>query len=149
MTNEVEIQIVEDDDGHAKLIEKNLKRGGIRNKVTRFKDGEDVLKFYFEGGKARKLNGQRFVMLLDIRMPKVDGIKVLRRMKADDELQKVPIIMITTTDDPQEVDKCHELGCSCYIKKPVNADRFIEAMVQLGLFLLIIEVPGINGAKKK
>jgi len=149
MKNEVEIQIVEDDDGHAKLIEKNLNRGGIRNKVTRFKDGEDVLKFYFESGKARKLNGQRFVMLLDIRMPNVDGIEVLRRMKADDELQKVPIIMITTTDDPQEVDKCHELGCSCYIKKPVNAEKFIEAMVQLGLFLLIIEVPGINGVQKK
>ena len=86
--------------------------------------------------------------MLDIRMPKVDGVEVLRQLKQDPELTKIPVTMITTTDDPREVEECHLLGCSNYITKPVDYNKFVEVIRQLGLFLLVVEVPKINGESK-
>ena len=88
-----------------------------------------------------------YLVLLDIRMPKVDGIEVLRRIKEDQELRKLPVIMLTTTDDMREVQRCHELGCNVYIQKPVDYDRFAEAIRRLGLFITLLLVPPVNGAR--
>lgn len=145
MKKEVMILIAEDDEGHVALIQKNLKRAGIVNDIAVFKDGEEILNFLFRRGSGlhRKPNSP-YLLLLDIRMPKIDGIEVLRQVKEDKELCKMPTIMITTTDDPREVEKCHEMGCSVYIVKPVNYDKFVEVIKQLGLFLLIVELPVIN-----
>jgi CheY-like chemotaxis protein len=88
------------------------------------------------------------VLLLDIRMPKVDGIQVLEQVKADPELRKLPVVMITTTDDPREVERCHSLGCSNYIAKPIDYEKFVNAIRQLGLFLAVVQVPTINGEGK-
>jgi CheY-like chemotaxis protein len=93
-------------------------------------------------GPHRNLDSS-YLLLLDIRMPKVDGVEVLRQLKADDELRKLPVIMLTTTDDPREVQRCHALGCSSYIVKPVDYDRFAEAIKNLGLFISLVEVPRI------
>ena len=79
------------------------------------------------------------------RLAAVDGVEVLRRVKEDQRLKKMPVIMITTTDDPREVVHCHELGCSNYITKPIEYDNFVEAIRQLGLFLMVVEVPEIDG----
>jgi CheY-like chemotaxis protein len=79
-------------------------------------------------------------------MPKVDGVDVLRRVKASPDLRKMPVVMITTTDDPQEVDRCHDLGCSSYITKPIDYDKFVAAIRQLGLFLMVVKLPQINGS---
>jgi CheY-like chemotaxis protein len=145
MEKEVTILIAEDDDGHAALIRKNLQRAGIHNEILRFTDGQEVLDFLFaEGEGPHRQHGAPYVLLLDIRMPKVDGIEVLRRIKADPELCKLPVIMLTTTDDPREIEKCHEMGCSSYITKPIIYDNFVHAIRQLGLFLLIVEVPKLN-----
>lgn len=149
MKKEVIVLIAEDDDGHATLIEKNLRRAGLLNEIIRFKDGQETLDFLFEKGKAKKRkHDMSYLLLLDIRMPKVGGIEVLRQIKADKELKKLPIIMITTTDDPREVEKCFELGCSNYITKPIEYESFMEAIRQLGLFLLVVEVPIIDGNGK-
>jgi CheY-like chemotaxis protein len=78
-------------------------------------------------------------------MPKLDGVEALAQVKADPELRKMPVIMITTTDDPKEVEKCHSLGCSNYITKPVDYEAFVNAIRQLGLFLSVVQVPKING----
>ncbi len=146
MHKEVEIIVAEDDEGHAGLIKANLARGGIVNNVLHLKDGQEVLDFLFqEGDGPHRKSGSSYVLLLDIRMPKVDGVGVLKKLKADPELNKIPVIMITTTDDPREVDRCHALGCNNYITKPVAYDNFVNAVKQLGLFLSIIEVPKING----
>jgi CheY-like chemotaxis protein len=150
MKKEVIVLIAEDDDGHATLIEKNLRRAGLLNEIIRFKDGQETLDFLFEKGKgSHRKHDMAYLLLLDIRMPKVDGVEVLRQVKAEKGLRKLPIIMITTTDDPREVELCHELGCSNYITKPIDYDNFMEAVRQLGLFLLVVEVPKIDGNGNK
>ena len=88
-----------------------------------------------------------YLLLLDIRIPKMDGIEVLRQVKQDEELRKLPVIMLTTTDDPREVEVCHNLGCSNYIVKPVDFDKFAEVLSRLGLFLKIVQVPQLNGVQ--
>jgi len=78
-------------------------------------------------------------------MPRVDGVEVLRQVKADPELRKLPVIMITTTDDQREVDRCHVLGCSSYLTKPIEYERFVEVVRHLGLFLAVVQIPTLNG----
>ena len=145
MTKEVVILIADDDAGHARLIEKNLLRGGLHNSVLRFEDGPDILDFLFLRGGRKRETDTPYLLLLDIRMPKVDGIEVLRQVKADPELRRLPVSMLTTTDDPREVARCHELGCSNYLVKPVDYEKFSEAIKQLGLFISLVQVPEING----
>ena len=148
MKKEVKIIIAEDDEGHATLIHKNLKRAGVLNEIIKFKDGQETLDYLFHRNqKIKRDKNVPHLLLLDIRMPKVDGIEVLRQVKQDPEIRKMPVIMITTTDDPREVEKCHELGCSNYITKPIDYEKFIDAIRKLGLFLLVVEVPSINGKK--
>ena len=146
MNNEVVILIAEDDEGHAGLIRKNLARAGIVNQLLHFKDGQEIMDFLFRKGDGlKRQSGTAYVLLLDIRMPKLDGVEVLAQVKADPELRKIPVIMITTTDDPREVEKCHALGCSNYIAKPLEYESFVNAIRQLGLFLAVVEVPKVNG----
>ena len=144
MRNEVVIAIAEDDPGHAALIERNLRRAGIQNELELFADGQEVLDFFFGTGPRTRRPDTPYLLLLDIRMPKVDGVEVLARVKADEELRKVPVIMLTTTDDPREIERCHALGCSHYITKPVDYDSFVGVLRQLGLFLLVVQVPAIR-----
>jgi CheY-like chemotaxis protein len=145
MTHQVIILIADDDAGHARLIEKNLGRAGLMNKILRFEDGQQILDFLFGRGDGPKRSADAaYFLLLDIRMPKVDGVEVLRQLKADPELRKIPVSMLTTTDDPREVERCHALGCNNYIVKPVDYDKFCEAIRQLGLFVSLVQVPEIH-----
>ena len=146
MKKEVTILIAEDDVGHAGLIRKNLGRAGIANEIIHFLDGQEVLDFLFRRGEGpHRTPGERYILLLDIRMPKCDGTEVLRQVKADTELKKIPIMMITTTDDPREVEKCHALGCNSYVTKPVEYDDFVHTIRQMGFFLAVVEIPKVNG----
>jgi CheY-like chemotaxis protein len=146
MQKEMVILIAEDDMGHAALIQKNLRRAGITNQFIHFKDGEQTLDFLFRRTQEPRLvSGTPYLLLLDIQMPRVDGVEVLRQVKQDRELKKMPVIMLTTTDDPREVEYCYSLGCSNYIAKPVDYDNFVQSIQQLGLFLLVVKVPGIDG----
>jgi CheY-like chemotaxis protein len=145
MTNEVVILIADDDPGHARLIEKNLTRAGLSNPIQRFADGQQILDFLFcRGSGLHRAPDTPYLLLLDIRMPKVDGVEVLRQVKEDPELRKIPTIMLTTTDDPREVERCHALGCSNYVVKPVDYEKFSEAIRQMGLFISLVQVPEIN-----
>jgi CheY-like chemotaxis protein len=146
MNHEVVILVAEDDEGHAGLIKKNLIRAGLVNDLQHFKDGQEILDFLFKKGDGpHRQSGVSYVLLLDIRMPKVGGTQVLEQVKADADLHRMPVIMITTTNDPREVEQCHNLGCSNYITKPVNYTDFVNAIRQLGLFLSVVEIPKING----
>jgi CheY-like chemotaxis protein len=141
------ILIVEDDEGHAILIRENLEMAGLKSPVLHFRDGQAILDFFFDSsGKAVRGHDGTYLLLLDIRMPKVDGIEVLRRIKADATLRQLPVIMLTTTDDAREVRRCHELGCNVYIQKPVDYEKFAEAIRRLGLFMSLLLVPAVGGA---
>lgn len=144
MTKEVIILIADDDVGHARLIEKNLQRAGLHNPVERFENGQEILDYLFRRGPRVRAADVSYLLLLDIRMPKVDGIEVLRQIKSDAELKKIPVLMLTTTDDPREVERCHALGCNNYVVKPVDYEKFAEAIKQLGLFISLVQVPEIH-----
>jgi CheY-like chemotaxis protein len=146
MTQEVVIIIAEDDDGHARLIEKNLARVALHNPIQRFENGQEVLDFLFRRGTGpHRRSDTAYLLLMDIRMPKVDGVEALRQIKEDSSLRQIPVIMLTTTDDPREIERCHRFGCNSYIVKPVDYDKFAEAIKHLGLFVSLVQVPEING----
>ncbi len=138
---EMIILIAEDDDGHAELIKGGLVESGVCNRMFRFSDGEEVWRFLAQkgDGESRDL-GKAYLLLLDINMPRMDGVEVLRRMKANGELKNIPVIMLTTTDDPREVEQCYQLGCNAYITKPVDFHKFTETLQRLGLFIQIVKV---------
>jgi CheY-like chemotaxis protein len=146
MNRDVVLLIADDDAGHARLIEKNLRRAGLSNQILRFADGQQILDFLFQRGDGPKRSAETpYLLLLDIRMPKVDGVEVLRQIKADAALRKISVSMLTTTDDPREVERCHALGCNNYIVKPVDYEKFSEAINKLGLFISLVQVPEIDG----
>lgn len=142
MTREVVILIADDDAGHVRLIEKNLSRAGLHNPTQRFDNGQQVLDFFFGNGSPPGPKADTsYLLLLDIRMPKVDGVEVLRRLKENARFRNIPVIMLTTTDDPREVARCHALGCNNYIVKPVDYAKFADAIKNLGLFISLVEIP--------
>ncbi|HEY8899752.1 MAG TPA: response regulator [Chthoniobacterales bacterium] len=142
--SDVVILITDDDPGHVRLIERNLKRSGLRNPVERFENGQEILDFLFCRGRRQRARDLRYLLLLDVRMPQVDGVETLRRIKSDPELKKLPVIMLTTTDDPREVERCHALGCNTYIVKPVDSERFFETINLLGQFIALMQVPEVQ-----
>lgn len=138
----VSILLAEDDDGHATLVQKNLERAGLVNGFVRLRDGQEALDYVRgEGPWAGREPRSNVLVLLDIKMPRLDGVEVLRRLKGDPRTALIPVIMLTTTDDPREVRRCYELGCSVYVTKPVDYQAFIEAIQRLGLFLQVVRVP--------
>ena len=138
---EVTILLIEDDPGHARLIEKNLKRY-VTNKIIRLSDGQQAVDFLFsEGAYAQSVRPSPLMVLLDLNMPVIDGYEVLRRMKKENHTKKIPVIILTSTEDIREVSRCYDLGCNVYIVKPVDYDKFSEAMQKLGLLISIVVVP--------
>ncbi|WP_448502387.1 response regulator [Sphingomonas sp.] len=142
MTNQqpVNIVMVEDDEGHARLIEKNIRRAGISNKIKHFADGTSALDHLFNAPDGPVMNGPALV-LLDLNLPDMSGTDILAKIKGDDRLKRTPVVVLTTTDDKVEIQRCYDLGCNVYITKPVNYESFADAIRQLGLFLSVIQVP--------
>jgi CheY-like chemotaxis protein len=140
--HEVTVVLVEDNEGHARLIEKNLRRANISNPIVKLEDGQRALDYLF--GKEGHVNTHHpppLLMLLDLNLPVVDGYRVLEKMKSDPRTKTIPIIILTTTDDIHEINRCYELGCNVYITKPVEYAQFAEAIAQLGLFLSVVMLP--------
>lgn len=149
MTTDVTILIAEDNEGHFSLIKKNLMRAGVFNEIVRFIDGQELLDFFFDGTSEGAADTRAYLLILDIRMPKVDGVRVLERIKQDERYRMIPVVVLTTTDDPLEVDRCHGLGCSMYIVKPVEYDDFVDAIRKVGQFLAIVSVPRISESESQ
>jgi len=137
---EVTILLAEDDPGHARLIEKNLRRANITNAIVNVTDGQQAIDYLFSNGRAQSL-----LVLLDLNMPVLDGYQVLERMKADERTKHIPVIILTTTNDTREISRCYELGCNVYITKPVNYEQFSDAIRKLGLFMAVLMIP--HGAR--
>jgi len=140
--HEVTILLVEDDPGHARLIEKNLRRSNITNDIITVGDGQQALDYVFgEGEYAGSERASPLLVLLDLNLPVLDGYQVLDRMKADERSKRIPVIILTTTDDTREVSRCYNSGCNVYITKPVEYEEFADAIHKLGLFLTIVSAP--------
>lgn len=136
----VNIVMIEDDEGHARLIEKNIRRAGINNEICHFTNGGEALDYLLNHAEGPKLNGPALI-LLDLNLPDMSGTDILVKVKNDEQLKRTPIVVLTTTDDQREIERCYELGCNVYITKPVNYESFADAIRQLGLFLSVIQVP--------
>ena len=138
----VTIILVEDDPGHARLIEKNVRRAGVNNTILPFTDGTAALAYLFgEDAAGKRLVQSPILVLLDLNLPDMSGTDILARIKADEMLRRAPVIVLTTTDDKQEIQRCYDLGCNVYITKPVEYESFAVAIRQLGLFLAVMQVP--------
>jgi CheY-like chemotaxis protein len=135
----VTILLIEDDPGHARLIEKNVRRAGVANEIVHVADGTSALHHLFGRGDAVK--HEQMLVLLDLNLPDMSGIDILARIKADPVLKRTPVIVLTTTDDRMEIQRCYDMGCNVYITKPVEYEGFAAAIRQLGLFLTVMRVP--------
>jgi DNA-binding response OmpR family regulator len=137
----VKILMVEDDHGHAKLIEKNIRRANISNEIVHFDAGQPALDFLFS--EETLANGP-LLILLDLNLPDMQGTDILAEVKRDDRLKRAPVVVLTTTDDKTEIQRCYDLGCNVYITKPVDYESFAAAIRQLGLFLSVMQAPEIE-----
>lgn len=142
MTETVVIAMVEDDEGHARLIEKNLRRAGVHNEIVPLTDGASAIEFLFGAdGSGLAHKGRPLLILLDLNLPDMSGIDILKRIKENEHLRVSPVIVLTTTDDKVEIQRCYDLGCNVYVTKPVDYEKFAHAIQQLGLFMYVIQVP--------
>ncbi|MFG1286694.1 response regulator [Xanthobacter versatilis] len=142
MTEHVTIVMVEDDEGHARLIEKNIRRAGVRNDILPFTDGTSAVQFLFGAdGTGREHIGRALLVLLDLNLPDMTGVEILSRIKSNEHLRRSPVVVLTTTDDKVEIQRCYDLGANVYVTKPVNYENFANAIRQLGLFFSVIQVP--------
>ena len=141
-TGEVTILLVEDDPGHARLIEKNLRRNSVRNEIVQLPDGREALDYLHSQGSYQGFTRpSRILVLLDLNLPGLDGYQVLEHLKGDPLTQRIPVVVLTTTEDHREVDRCYELGCSMFVTKPVNYTEFSDTLRRLGELLSIVKVP--------
>jgi len=134
----VVIVMIEDDEGHARLIEKNIRRAGVNNEIKHFASGTEGLEHLFS---APVREGGPLLVLLDLNLPDMQGVDILARLKSDEKLKRTPVVVLTTTDDQREIQRCYDLGCNVYITKPVEYESFAQAIRQLGLFLTVMQVP--------
>lgn len=143
MTNStpVKIVMVEDDHGHAKLIEKNIRRANIGNDIMHFDAGQPALDYLFS---PEVLANGPLLILLDLNLPDMSGTDILAEVKRDERLRRAPVVVLTTTDDKTEIQRCYDLGCNVYITKPVDYENFASAIRQLGLFLSVMQAPEIE-----
>lgn len=138
----VKIVMIEDDQGHARLIEKNIRRAGVGNEIIPFVNGTDALNYLLGDDRSGAASAKRQqLILLDLNLPDMTGIDILQKLKGNKHTKRSPIVVLTTTDDSREIQRCYDLGANVYITKPVNYEGFANAIRQLGLFVAVMQVP--------
>ncbi len=141
----VTIIMVEDDEGHARLIEKNIRRAGVNNEIIPFTNGTEALRYLMgEDGSGLVTAGRHLLVLLDLNLPDMTGVDILDKVKGNQHTRRSPVVVLTTTDDEKEIQRCYDLGANVYITKPVDYENFANAIRQLGLFFSVMQVPEIN-----
>ncbi len=138
----VAIVMIEDDEGHARLIERNIRRAGVSNELIPFTNGTEALAFLFGADGSGEVSAKKqLLILLDLNLPDMTGITILEKIKNNSHTKRSPVIVLTTTDDAREIQRCYDLGANVYITKPVDYDNFANAIRQLGLFFAVMQVP--------
>jgi two-component system, response regulator len=143
--DEVEILLVEDNPYDAELTLRALRKHNLANRVLHAQDGAEALEFVFAGGaySERRVEQTPKVILLDLKLPKVDGIEVLRRIKSDERTRSIPVVVLTSSREDRDLAGCYALGVNSYIVKPVEFEQFVKAVSDMGLYwLLLNQTPG-------
>lgn len=146
--NDVEILLVEDNPQDLELTTRALRKANLANHIQVARDGEEALEFIFCEGpySNRKIEDKPKVILLDLKLPKVDGLEVLERIKNDDRTKDIPVVVLTSSREQKDVIESYQLGVNSYIVKPVSFDQFIEAVRNLGMYwLLLNQAPRLEG----
>lgn len=140
MINEIEILLVEDNASDAEMTIDALMKNNLANKLLHVKDGAAALDFIFSEGaySNRHIENRLKVILLDLKMPKVNGIEVLQRIRADGRTKKIPVVILTFSKEDPDIKKCYELGVNSYVVKPVEFEEFQKAISGLGLYWMIV-----------
>lgn len=143
--DEAEILLVEDDAHDAELSLRALGKHNLANRVFRVKDGAEALDFIFAHGDYQHRSVEKLprVVLLDLKLPKLDGVEVLRKIRRDERTRLLPVVVLTSSREEQDIVESYELGVNSYIVKPVNFEDFIEAVANLGLYWLVLNTPPI------
>ncbi len=143
MPDPVEILLVEDNPSDVELTLRSLEKNNVTNRVHVARDGAEALDFIFGTGayRGRSLNEGPKVILLDLKLPKVDGLEVLRRIKGDPQSQKIPVVILTSSKEERDVVESYRLGVNSYIVKPVDFMQFADAVRQLGLYWILLNQP--------
>jgi len=139
----VDILIVEDDPRDAELTLRALRKNNLANHVYVAEDGEEALDFFFCRGKfaGRNINAPPKVVLLDLKLPKLNGLEILKAIKGDDRTKHIPVVIVTSSKEEPDVKRAYELGVNSYVVKPVDFDKFVSAMSSLGLYWLLVNQP--------
>ena len=142
-TNEVEILLVEDNPNDVELTLRALKKHNITNKVHVVKDGAEALEYIFANGAYahRKVEDHPRVILLDLKLPKVDGLEVLRQIKSNKKTKVIPVVVLTSSKEERDLVESYRLGANSYITKPVDFESFVKAVSELGLYWLLLNQP--------
>ncbi|WP_089718610.1 response regulator [Candidatus Entotheonella palauensis] len=137
------ILLVEDDPGHARLIERNLRRAGVTQKLTRIEDGQKAIDYFFPAHDTVDSSSVDIphLVLLDLNLPGADGYQVLERLKTNPHTKPIPVFILSSTDEPQDIERCYALGCNAYLHKPVEYDQFADAIQRLGSLVSIVRIP--------
>ena len=145
-TNEFEILLIEDNVDDAELTMRALKKSNIANTITHLYDGEEALDYIFCTGKyQQRKDGHPKLILLDLRLPKIDGIELLTKIKEDSSTKSIPVVILTSSIEDPDMEKCYNLGAESYIVKPVGFENFAKALARLGVYwMLIDQLPGEN-----
>lgn len=146
-SNTVEILLAEDNQHDAELTIRELRKHNMANKLVHVKDGEEALDFIFGNGSySSRKDSIHFpkVILLDIQMPKVNGIEVLQIIKSDPRTMAIPVVILTSSKENPDVKRCYELGANSYIVKPVNFESFAESIRNLGFYWLLMNQPPLS-----
>jgi CheY-like chemotaxis protein len=139
------ILLVEDDAGHSRLIETNIRRAGVKNPMTVIRNGREALDFIFcQGPYVGSSRSSPLLVLLDLNLPIVPGLQVLTNVKGDTRTKHIPIVILTSTDDPRDVALCYEHGCNLFVTKPIDYERFMACIKNLMLLLSIATLPNGN-----
>lgn len=141
----VVIVMIEDDEGHARLIERNIRRAGVNNEIVAFQSGTEALRYLMgPDGSGAVSGGKSLLVLLDLNLPDMTGVDILAKVKENIHLKRSPVVVLTTTDDQREIQRCYDLGANVYITKPVDYEAFANAIRQLGLFFSVMQVPSAS-----
>jgi CheY-like chemotaxis protein len=140
LAEEVDILLVEDNPNDAELTQRALRKSGFGDRVLVVRDGAEALDYLFARGPyaRRNIHNRPKVMFLDLKLPKVDGMEVLRRIRSDDRLKSMPVVVLTSSNEERDVAECYKLGVNSYVVKPVDFDSFYKSVGDLGTYWLVL-----------